>query len=223
MLKHSSILLNVEPSNQNDLMVLTINIDDPTKTGKFVDDCISNIKNPFYSHYMAVKEEMWKDRKTDGAAILKIVGEDRLSTKNADKLSKLSGTIYPLITEEDNKKNLHELLQSIKEALKGKNTSRLVVRNVPKADTYIQSLHDQSIDVPCATQFQYLQDRFVVNFRAHALKSEFISDFCLIYKYYFLPVYQKVKHPIQYQIVANTTQEIEYLHSSEMKKFAEML
>jgi hypothetical protein len=221
-IKDCSTIINVAPERENDLCVLTINIKDPVKTGKFVDECISDSKNPFYSHYLAIKDDLWVNRRTDCSSILKIVGDNRLSTKNADKISALTGTVYPKITESDNNTNLKELLDKIYKELWKKDTSRLVIRNVPTTEVYLKSLNDSSVDVPCATQFQYLRDRFVVTFRAHALKSEFIADFCLIFKYYFLPVY-KSKQQISYQIIANTTQEVDYLKSEEIKKFLELL
>jgi len=215
--------LDILPVEENGLCVMSLRISDPVKTGKFVDSCISDTKSTFYSHYLAIKDQLWQNRRTDCAGILKIVGEGRLSTKNADKLTTLSGTIYPKITEDDNKSDLSEILSKISKDLQSKDTSRLVIRNLPNIQTYSTSLTDTTIDVPCATQFQFLKNRFVVTFRAHALKSEFIADFCLIFKYYFLPVYQKSKTEIKYQIVANTTQEIEYLKSEEIKKFVESL
>lgn len=217
------ITLNIKPKIENDLMVMSLDIENASKTGDFLNDCIINPKNEFYSHYLAIKDQLWSSRRIDCPSILKIVGDDRLSTKNADKISSLTGTVYPNITEKDNQSRLDSILSIISMNLHKKDTSRLVIRNMPNHDTYLKSISDSSIDVPCATQFQYLKDRFIVTFRAHALKSEFVADLCLIYKYYFRPVYQINKTPIKYQIISNTTQEIDYLESTEIKKFLKSL
>lgn len=208
---------------EGDLFIFNFIIKDVDEVMNKVNSILENKKNVYYTPYTSIKDLLWQKRKIDFPEILKIVGEERLSTKNIDKIQKLEGTIYPYITEKDNDSELNLLLNDISEVLNdNNNTTRLIVRNLPNITTYYKSLQTP-IDVPCAVLFHYLYDRYIVNFRAHALKSEFISDFCLIYKYYFYPVYKKIKGEKTYQIISNTTQEIDYLKTDQFKNFVKFI
>lgn len=212
-------MMIVEPKNENGLFVFNFKIRNVNEVYSKVESILNNNANVYYTPYLSIKEQLWIKRRIDCPELLKAVGSNRLSTKNISKLKTIEGTIYPYISEQDNDLKLDILLEEICNIIQEKNTTRLVLRNLPNLKTYIASLNS-NIDVPCAVFFQYLKDRFIVNFRAHALKSEFISDFCLIYKYYFYPVYKKIElNDITYQIIANTTQEIDYLKTIEFKNF----
>lgn len=211
-------MILVEPKNENDLLVFNFKIKNMNDVYNRVESILNNNNNIYHTAYLSVKEQLWIKRRIDCPELLKVVGNNRLSTKNLNKLKTIEGTIYPYITEQDNDQNIEKLLEEVYSVIQEKNTTRLVLRNMPNLKTYISSLNN-NIDVPCAVFFQYLKDRFIVNFRAHALKSEFISDFCLIFKYYFYPVYKKMESETTYQIIANTTQEIEYIKTTDFKNF----
>lgn len=208
----------LEPKKENELFVFNFKIKNIKEVYDRVESIINNTNNVYYSSYLSIKEQLWIKRRIDCPEILKTVGGNRASTKNLNKLKTIEGTIYPYISEEDNGKTLNTMLEEVTLFLQEKDTTRLVFRNMPNFKTYASSLQS-NIDVPCAVFFQFLKDRFIVNFRAHALKSEFIADFCLIFKYYFYPVYKKIEGEIIYQIIANTTQEIDYLKTNEFKNF----
>lgn len=208
-------MIKIKPEIENDLCIIDIQLKD---VNIFYDKLYSYILK---DAYINLKDTLFKNRNINNPSLLSKF-EDKLSCKNSKNLKDNSGTIYPHITEEDNLTTLEDIHSNILEILNNKhNTTRMVVRNLPNFNIYKNSITDNSIDVPCATQFQYLKDRFIVNFRAHALKSEFLADLYLIYKYYFLPVY-KNKQNITYQIICNTTQEIEYLNSQELEKILEV-
>ena len=215
----------LKPIFENDVFVARYAVKNPIITLERINDVIKNRKNPFYSEYLAVKDYMFQRGDISHPGLLKIVGGDRVSTQKADRMNNLMGTIYThSVSTENAVTDLKGMLHEIKDTLNvNPNTTRLVVRNAPQLKIYKESLNiDSGIDVQCATQFQFLKHRFLVNFRAHAIKSEFISDFCLIYKYFFAPVYLTAGSNF-YEILANTTQEIEHLDSEEIKKFTEFI
>lgn len=207
-------MIKIKPILENDLCVIELNVKNVNNFYNYLSSYISDDK------YILLKDGLFKHRIINSPSLLSIF-ENKLSCKNAKNLADNSGTVYTNITEKDNLKSLDSVQSDIINVLNIKpTTTRMVVRNMPNFNTYKNSITDNSIDVPCATQFQYLKNRFIINFRAHALKSEFLADLYLIYKYYFLPVYKNQEH-ITYQIICNTTQELEYLESGELKKIVQ--
>lgn len=204
------------PKFENDSCIINISIDN-------IDNIYKKLSFRFNDEYIKQKDIMFAKKEICKKKNLIKFEKNKKSLKNIRKIKNLIGTIYTFSCELHNHKLYEDIIEDITNNLiVNKNTTRIILRNLPKFKEYLNSLNDRTIDVPCAIDFHYLNNKFIVNFRAHAIKSEFIADFFLIFKYFCYPVYSKINKNINYEIICNTTQEINFI-KKEIKKLNEML
>lgn len=168
------------------------------------------LKNDGYLHlkYRKFKE---KDISPEG---FQIFSEDRPSLKAIKKLKDVEGSIYTHKVGKENRKDYDQILTDIKFTfLKHPETRRLVVRVANSFEEYNTSV-EKPLDVSCLNLIHYLKDGVKLVFRSSDIKNELFVDIITIYEFFIRPIY---KNPVNIEIFASTSQNIDYIEKFKNK------